>query len=181
LPGQENDVETALYHNGFRDYVSGLGRYLESDPIGLAGGLNPYHYANANPESHLDPFGLSGDDVYNEVYALINDGLTIATQYIPRGSSLLGPLRFLDINAHLGGIYTDLNCHSSRSALSRSLDAISNALGIAAPFSGPFSGVLTYGSLGFGGEAMVDDNPDAVLNNKIVSWLFAKVWGLDYR
>ena len=37
LPGQEFDVDTGLYHNGFRDYVPGWGRYLQSDPIGLAG------------------------------------------------------------------------------------------------------------------------------------------------
>ena len=43
LPGQENDAETGLYHNGFRDFSEpSLGRYLESDPIGLVGGLNSY-------------------------------------------------------------------------------------------------------------------------------------------
>ena len=58
LPGQENDLETGLYHNGFRDYVPGLGRYLQSDPIGLAGGMNPYRYANQDPLSKVDPQGL---------------------------------------------------------------------------------------------------------------------------
>jgi RHS repeat-associated protein len=41
LPGQQFDVETGFNHNGFRDYVPNLGRYLESDPIGLAGGATP--------------------------------------------------------------------------------------------------------------------------------------------
>jgi RHS repeat-associated protein len=59
LPGQEFDIETGLYHNGFRDYVSGLGRYAESDPIGLAGGLGAYTYAGGNPESDIDPLGLA--------------------------------------------------------------------------------------------------------------------------
>ena len=49
LPGQQFDAETGIYHNGFRDYVPNLGRYLESDPIGLAGGLNTYAYVGANP------------------------------------------------------------------------------------------------------------------------------------
>ena len=31
-PGQEFDIDTGLYHNGFRDYVPAWGRYLESDP-----------------------------------------------------------------------------------------------------------------------------------------------------
>jgi RHS repeat-associated protein len=39
LPGQCADVETGFNHNGFRDYMPNVGRYLESDPIGLAGGL----------------------------------------------------------------------------------------------------------------------------------------------
>ena len=59
LPGQEYDAETALNHNGFRDYMPGWGRYLQSDPIGLVGGLNTYGYAGSNPAGAVDPSGLS--------------------------------------------------------------------------------------------------------------------------
>ena len=58
LPGQEFDIDTGLYHNGFRNYVPSLGRYLESDPIGLAGGVNTYAYARGNPVNAADPSGL---------------------------------------------------------------------------------------------------------------------------
>jgi RHS repeat-associated protein len=56
--GQYFDAESTFYHNGFRDYAPNLGRYFESDPIGLAGGLNPYLYTSGNPLTNTDPAGL---------------------------------------------------------------------------------------------------------------------------
>jgi RHS repeat-associated protein len=58
FPGQLYDAETALHYNYFRDYDPSLGRYVESDPIGLDGGLNVFVYVTNNPVNYLDPFGL---------------------------------------------------------------------------------------------------------------------------
>jgi len=58
FPGQYEDAETGWNHNGFRDYLSALGRYIESDPIGLDGGVNLYIYAEARPLNKVDPYGL---------------------------------------------------------------------------------------------------------------------------
>jgi RHS repeat-associated protein len=56
--GQYEDVETGLHYNRFRYYDSESGRYVNKDPIGLAGGLNPYEYTH-NPINWVDPLGLS--------------------------------------------------------------------------------------------------------------------------
>ncbi|WP_322873908.1 RHS repeat domain-containing protein [Marinobacter bohaiensis] len=68
FPGQYLDRETGYRYNYHRDYDPNTGRYIESDPIGLAGGDNTYVYALSNPLRLKDLFGL---DVYG-----INVGLS---------------------------------------------------------------------------------------------------------
>lgn len=51
------DRETRLHSNFFRDYDPSTGRYIESDPIGLEGGLNTYAYVKSMPLDSVDPTG----------------------------------------------------------------------------------------------------------------------------
>ena len=58
FPGQYYDKESTFHYNYFRDYNPKTGRYIESDPIGLAGGINTYGYTRGNPIKGSDRFGL---------------------------------------------------------------------------------------------------------------------------
>lgn len=62
FPGQYYDAETGLNYNYFRNYDPATGRYLQSDPIGLAAGVNTYLYVHAAPLNRIDPLGLQGFD-----------------------------------------------------------------------------------------------------------------------
>jgi len=59
FPGQQYDSASGLNYNYFRDYEASTGRYVESDPIGLRGGISTFVYANGSPYLWVDPRGLS--------------------------------------------------------------------------------------------------------------------------
>ena len=59
------DEESNLNYNYFRSYQPTQGRYTQSDPIGLGGGLNRFAYVGGNPLRYVDPLGLTQADIDN--------------------------------------------------------------------------------------------------------------------
>ncbi len=58
FPGQYADKENGLHYNARRDYDPAIGRYVQSDPIALQGGLNTYLFVSGSPLGEADPSGL---------------------------------------------------------------------------------------------------------------------------
>jgi RHS repeat-associated protein len=54
----ESRDASGLYYRRNRYYDSEKGRFTQADPIGLAGGVNVYGFANGDPITYSDPFGL---------------------------------------------------------------------------------------------------------------------------
>lgn len=69
-------------YNYFRDYDAQTGRYVESDAIGLRGGINTYGYVGSHPTDRIDPLGLwspgGHDALYNDAFNGILDPADIA-------------------------------------------------------------------------------------------------------
>jgi RHS repeat-associated protein len=94
MPGQYFDRDTRLFYNYLRDYDPSVGRYIQSDPIGLNGGTNTYGYSVGNPVSYSDPTGeMAGAAVYVGFAVLFIAAAWWASQHpvhMPSGDSRPG-------------------------------------------------------------------------------------------
>jgi uncharacterized protein RhaS with RHS repeats len=101
-----------LNYNYFRDYDPATGRYVESDPIGLQGGINPYGYVGSAPVNLVDPQGLDAIQINYDGYP-VNTGLGF---HLPLGHGAVitvdpatGYTQYYEF-----GRYTDKDCGNVR-------------------------------------------------------------------
>jgi len=112
FPGQYYDEESGLHYNHFRTYDPTLGRFLESDPIGMEGGPNPFLYAKAHPMRFTDPLGLMvhGEWIETPRFNLHEAGVD-DWSFVTPSFSAWGYLRFIRVLGHATGhINVDVRC-----------------------------------------------------------------------
>ena len=105
------------YYNRYRDYDVNTGRYIQADPIGLAGDDNPYAYAGGNPLRYLDP---SGEYAQFVIGAGIGFGMDLAGQLVAnRGNWRCIKIGQLAMSTAVGALGGGLGGKGLTSALGR--------------------------------------------------------------
>ena len=157
FPGQTYDAETGLFQNWRREYNPRIGRYMQSDPVGLEGGINTYEYVGGAPTMFVDPTGQWVANVVGAVAGGLGVG---AAAYMAGGDAWTIGLGF--------GI----------GAVSGALSPTAAVAGVAEAFGGGAGGMLaaqilmrevffTLGQVAnqkFGDQGRADANCDGTVN-----------------
>jgi hypothetical protein len=104
-------------YNYFRDYDPAIGRYIQSDPIGLQGGINTYSYVGSNPLTNVDPNGLV--KWRGEMYG------------VNAGAAVGGAQYYFDLTSEcINGKYAFVRVYASALSTGFGIKAIGSAQGI---------------------------------------------------
>ncbi|RME57347.1 RHS repeat-associated core domain-containing protein, partial [Candidatus Parcubacteria bacterium] len=142
------DAETGLNYNYQRTYDPALGRYTQSDPIGLNGGMNPFGYVGGNPVALYDPYGLYclSPQAINAIAGGIGGAFSGFIAGVQSGNPYLA-IAGLILGGGAGGTFGYFGTTSSGEALISGA-ASSVASGLTTPggsvFGGAFGGGLSY-------------------------------------
>jgi len=106
FPGQQLDATTGLHYNYYRDYDPATGRYLETDPIGLGGGVNLYAYVSGDPVNRFDRDGrIALNIVTGAIGAAVGGGTNLIVQ-VARNGGDFSKVNYWDVGAAtvVGGV-----------------------------------------------------------------------------
>ncbi|HDS0948714.1 TPA: RHS repeat-associated core domain-containing protein [Stenotrophomonas maltophilia] len=116
FPGQQFDPTSGLNYNYFREYEARTGRYTQSDPIGLSGGINTYAYAESSPFMFSDPLGLtkwSGIGLNSSAFVFALDDYHLSANCPSGGTAYSHAVALLGTRSIKGG---DLSITATKSA-----------------------------------------------------------------
>lgn len=135
-PGQYHDRETGLFDNYRRTYDPVRGRYLEPDPLGLAGGWNLYAYAAGNPVQASDPLGLilfafdgTGNSDPAQAPDTVSNVAKFVSLYAGADSHYMSGVGTLDARSGIhGGLLDTVDAASARRRVDHMLGVLDAAL-----------------------------------------------------
>lgn len=158
-PGQRYDAASGLNYNYFRDYDTSIGRYAESDPIGLRGGMSTYSYAMNDALLYTDARGLA-------IWEVV-DGLEIGMVIGPGGQFAIYKLKS--------------PCSSNGLRYTIDVQVVGPSAGIGAKCkfcnSAPFK-VLTGGKVD---DHIAEPDPNAFNGGHLSVSLGAQLFGLHWQ